>query len=55
MAQPGVGDGGGMNVYVRELVSSLSQTGVECIRFDAEVSGCVERSGDPVSTFGALR
>jgi D-inositol-3-phosphate glycosyltransferase len=28
LAQPGTGDGGGMNVYVRELVSSLAQTGV---------------------------
>jgi D-inositol-3-phosphate glycosyltransferase len=28
LAQPGVGDSGGMNVYVRELVSSLAQAGV---------------------------
>ncbi len=33
LLQPGSGDSGGMNVYVRELVSSLSQTGVECITF----------------------
>jgi D-inositol-3-phosphate glycosyltransferase len=30
LAQPGVGDSGGMNVYVRELVSSLAQAGIEC-------------------------
>ncbi len=28
LAQPGTGDSGGMNVYVRELVSSLAQAGV---------------------------
>lgn len=33
LAQPGAGDSGGMNVYVRELVSSLSQLGVECTTF----------------------
>ena len=30
LVQPGTGDGGGMNVYVRELVASLAQAGVEC-------------------------
>jgi len=30
LAQPGTGDGGGMNVYVRELSSSLARAGVEC-------------------------
>ena len=30
LAQPGVGDGGGMNVYVRELVSSLAHVGIDC-------------------------
>ena len=30
LAQPGTGDGGGMNVYVRELSSALSRAGVEC-------------------------
>lgn len=29
LAQPGTGDSGGMNVYVRELVSALAQAGVE--------------------------
>jgi D-inositol-3-phosphate glycosyltransferase len=30
LSQPGVGDGGGMNVYVRELVSALAQAGLDC-------------------------
>jgi D-inositol-3-phosphate glycosyltransferase len=30
LAQPGTGDGGGMNVYVRELCSGLARTGIEC-------------------------
>ena len=30
LIQPGTGDSGGMNVYVRELVSSLAQAGVRC-------------------------
>ncbi|MHB8439733.1 MAG: glycosyltransferase [Acidimicrobiales bacterium] len=30
LAQPGTGDGGGMNVYVRELSTALARTGVEC-------------------------
>ena len=29
LAQPGVGDSGGMNVYVRELVAGLAHAGVE--------------------------
>ena len=33
LLQPGSGDSGGMNVYVRELVSSLAQAGVECITY----------------------
>ena len=33
LLQPGVGDSGGMNVYVRELVSSLSQICIECTTF----------------------
>ncbi|MFN3256044.1 MAG: glycosyltransferase [Ilumatobacter sp.] len=33
LLQPGSGDSGGMNVYVRELVSSLSQSGIECVTF----------------------
>ena len=30
LAQPGTGDSGGMNVYVRQLVSALAQAGVDC-------------------------
>jgi D-inositol-3-phosphate glycosyltransferase len=30
LAQPGAGDGGGMNVYVRELSASLARAGVPC-------------------------
>jgi D-inositol-3-phosphate glycosyltransferase len=30
LAQPGTGDGGGMNVYVRELTSALARAGVAC-------------------------
>jgi len=30
LAQPGSGDGGGMNVYVRSLASALTRAGVEC-------------------------
>ena len=30
LAQPGTGDGGGMNVYVRELASALARSGVGC-------------------------
>src|SRR5262245_58921839 len=33
LAQPGTGDSGGMNVYVRELVGALSQAGVSCSVF----------------------
>ncbi|MGF1599457.1 MAG: glycosyltransferase [Acidimicrobiales bacterium] len=30
LAQPGTGDGGGMNVYVREFASALASAGVTC-------------------------
>lgn len=30
LAQPGAGDGGGMNVYVRSLAEALAQAGVDC-------------------------
>ena len=30
LTQPGTGDGGGMNVYVRELATALARTGVSC-------------------------
>lgn len=31
LAQPGTGDGGGMNVYVRELCSALARSGTPCV------------------------
>lgn len=33
LAQPGVGDGGGMNVYVRELVAGLAHAGIDCTTY----------------------
>lgn len=33
LAQPGVGDGGGMNVYVRELVLALAHAGIDCTTY----------------------
>ncbi len=33
LLQPGAGDSGGMNVYVRELVSALAQAGIDCTTF----------------------
>ncbi len=33
LSQPGQGDAGGMNVYVRELVSALAQAGVTCTTY----------------------
>lgn len=33
LAQPGSGDSGGMNVYVRELASALAQAGIECTTY----------------------
>ena len=36
LAQPGVGDSGGMNVYVRELVAGLAHAGVEVTTYTRE-------------------
>lgn len=33
LVQPGTGDSGGMNVYVREVAASLAQSGVECTTY----------------------
>ena len=33
LLQPGMGDSGGMNVYVREVASALAQAGVECTTY----------------------
>ena len=39
LAQPGTGDGGGMNVYVRELTAALARSGVACDVFTRAWSG----------------
>jgi len=39
LAQPGMGDGGGMNVYVRELSSALARGGVTCDVYTRRWSG----------------
>ncbi len=45
LAQPGTGDGGGMNVYVKELSSALAHAGIFCDvytrRYDAELPDTV--------------
>jgi D-inositol-3-phosphate glycosyltransferase len=46
LAQPGTGDSGGMNVYVREMVSSLAQAGVECTTYTR-----ADRAGLPREVF----
>src|SRR5688572_12657986 len=33
LVQPGSGDSGGMNVYVREVASALAQAGVDCTTY----------------------
>lgn len=38
LAQPGTGDGGGMNVYVREMATALARTGVSCDVFTRSIS-----------------
>src|SRR5437763_2483019 len=42
LAQPGAGDGGGMNVYVRALAGALAEAGVEC-----DVYTRAEHGGQP--------
>lgn len=43
LAQPGSGDSGGMNVYVREVASALAQAGVECTTYTrADRAGLAE-------------
>jgi D-inositol-3-phosphate glycosyltransferase len=46
LAQPGTGDGGGMNVYVRELCAALARSGVRCEVFtradDADCAATVD-------------
>jgi D-inositol-3-phosphate glycosyltransferase len=40
LVQPGTGDGGGMNVYVREVVSALAQAGGQPTVFTRRTDGC---------------
>ena len=46
LLQPGEGDSGGMNVYVREIVSSLAQAGAECTTYTR-----ADRAGLPSEVF----
>ncbi len=46
LLQPGAGDSGGMNVYVRELVSALAQAGIDCTTFTR-----ADRAGLPREVF----
>jgi D-inositol-3-phosphate glycosyltransferase len=46
LLQPGSGDSGGMNVYVREMVSSLAQAGLECTTYTR-----ADREGLPCEVF----
>ncbi|MEC7908963.1 MAG: glycosyltransferase [Actinomycetota bacterium] len=48
LAQPGVGDGGGMNVYVREVSSALEQAGISSTVFTRRV----DSETPQVMTFG---
>jgi D-inositol-3-phosphate glycosyltransferase len=41
LLQPGTGDSGGMNVYVRELGSALSQAGLECTTYTRADRECL--------------
>jgi D-inositol-3-phosphate glycosyltransferase len=42
LAQPGTGDGGGMNVYVRELASALARRGAACDVFTRATASGLE-------------
>ena len=48
LAQPGIGDGGGMNVYVREASIALEQAGVSSTIFTRRIDGETPK----VVTFG---
>src|SRR6266700_3110081 len=52
LAQPGSGDGGGMNVYVRELSSALALAGVDC---DVYTRACVPGLPDVVEVEPGFR
>ena len=48
LAQPGIGDGGGMNVYVREVSSALEEAGISSTVFTRRV----DKETPKVMTFG---
>src|SRR5947209_4302779 len=52
LAQPGSGDGGGMNVYVRELSSALALAGVDC---DVYTRACEPRLPDVIEVEPGFR
>jgi D-inositol-3-phosphate glycosyltransferase len=57
MEQPGSGDAGGMNVYIRELASALAETGVEVEIFTRSTSAgqpAVEHPGPGVCVHNVL-
>jgi D-inositol-3-phosphate glycosyltransferase len=57
MEQPGSGDAGGMNVYIRELASALAETGVEVEIFTRSTSTgqpAVEHPGPGVCVHNVL-
>ncbi len=39
LAQPGSGDSGGMNVYVRELAAALAHAGLDCVTYTRRTRG----------------
>jgi D-inositol-3-phosphate glycosyltransferase len=56
LAQPGTGDGGGMNVFVRELATALARSGVACEIFTrAEASSGVGSAGSVVNVEPGFR
>ena len=48
LAQPGIGDGGGMNVYVREASIALEQAGIRSTIFTRRT----DRNTPTVKTIG---
>src|SRR5579863_8772392 len=46
LAQPGTGDSGGMNVYVRELAAALARSGASCDVFTRSEGEHLPRSVD---------
>ena len=55
LLQPGSGDSGGMNVYVRELASALAQAGVECTTYTRADRPACPRGGRRAGAPGRAR